>query len=135
MWLRHSITAAKSALHCHACYQNHLNFLANFLKVHPIEISQELQKKHNLWLDLWKRVFHTHPISWTCRTITLLSNDVWYWNFLQPLTFVGVSCLPNFKSIAFTNLKLEIVKVNKLDVCWRPLFANPVTFYIPIEQH
>ena len=75
----------------------------------------------NLWPDSRKGVFHTHPISWTCGTITLLSEDMWSWNFLQPITYVGTSCLPNFKSSAFTNLKLEIVKVSKLDVCGRPL--------------
>ena len=31
--------------------------------------------------------------------------------------------------MAVFNLKLLIVKVGKLDVCGRPLFANPVTYY------
>jgi len=30
--------------------------------------------------------------------------------------------------MAVFNLKLLIVKVNKLDVCGRPLFANPITY-------
>ena len=36
---------------------------------------------------------------------------VWSWNFLQLLSYVGVSCWPNFKSIAFTYLKLKIVDI------------------------
>ena len=88
-----------------------------------------IHNMHEMWPYLWKGVFHAYPISWTCRTITLLSKDVWSWNFLQPLTYVGASCLPYFKSIAFTNLELKIVKVSSLDVCERPLFANPVTNY------
>ena len=54
--------------------------------------------------------------------------DKWSWNFLQSLSYVGTFCWPNFKSVACTNLKLWIVKVGKLDVCGRPLFANPVTY-------
>jgi len=36
------------------------------------------------------------------------------------LLYVGASCKPHFKSIAFTNLKLWIVKACKMDVCRRP---------------
>ena len=81
-----------------------------------------------MWPDLRKGVFHTHPIVQNWKIINLLSNDIWSWNFLQPLTYVGTFCLPNFKSIALSNLTLRIVKVGKLDVCGRPLFANPVTY-------
>jgi len=55
---------------------------------------------------------------------------------LSPTTlhYVGDSCWPYFKSIAFTNLKLQIVKVGKLDVCGRPLFANLVANVIYYDQ-
>ena len=43
------------------------------------------------------------------------------------LTYVGTRCCLNFKGLAVFNLKLLIVKVGKMDVCGRPLFANPVT--------
>ena len=43
------------------------------------------------------------------------------------LQYVGTHCCPNFKAMAVFNLKLLITKVDKLDVCGRPLFANPVT--------
>ena len=39
-----------------------------------------------------------------------------------------------FNSIAFTNLKLQIVKVGKLDVCGRPLFASPITDVVYYDQ-
>ena len=42
-------------------------------------------------------------------------------------THVNTHCCPNFKPTAVFNLKLLIVKVGKLDVCGRPLFANLVT--------
>jgi len=32
------------------------------------------------------------------------------------LSYVGATCQSSFKSIAFTNLKLRIIKVGKLDV-------------------
>jgi len=82
-----------------------------------------------LWPDLRKGVFHTHAILVTWKTVTWLSNNKWSWNFFQPLSYVGTFCWPNFKSVACANLKLWIVKVGKLDVCGRPLFANPVTNY------
>ena len=47
------------------------------------------------------------------------------------LTHVSTLCSANFKFIAFihVHLKLWIVEFGKFDVCWRPLFANPVTYY------
>ena len=43
--------------------------------------------------------------------------------------------LPNFKSIAFTNLiqSYELSKVVNW-MCGRPLFANPVTYIIAIQN-
>ena len=37
-------------------------------------------------------------------------------------------CLLLTKSIDYTNLKLRIIKIGKMDVCGRPLFANLVTY-------
>jgi len=81
-----------------------------------------------MWPDLRKGVFHTHPVLWVWKTITGLSKMIWSWNFLQPLSYVSASCWSNFKLIAFTNWRLWIIKVSNLDVCGRPLFANPVTY-------
>ena len=53
-------------------------------------------------------------------------------NFLYLLTYDGTLCCSNFKGMAVFNLKLLI---GKLDVCGRPLFANPVSYiYICIKM-
>ena len=72
-----------------------------------------------------KGVFYTHPILQAWRTV---SKDIQTWNFLHLLTYVGTHCCPNFKAMAVFNVKLWVVKVSKVDVCGRPLFANPVIF-------
>jgi len=59
-------------------------------------------------------------------------NEIWNRNFPQQLGYVGASCRPNCKSIAFTNLKLHIVIVGKTDVCGRSLFANSVTYTVGV---
>jgi len=52
---------------------------------------------------------------------------------LHVFTYVGTHCCANFKGMAVFNLKLLIAKVSKLDVCGRPLFANPVTYIARIQ--
>jgi len=52
---------------------------------------------------------------------------VWLWNFHIMFYDVLTYLKPNFNSTAHLDGKLWIVKVWKLDVCGRPLFANPVT--------
>ena len=37
---------------------------------------------------------------------------------------------PNFKAVGPTEAELHILKVEKLDVCRRPLFANLVTYIL-----
>ena len=96
--------------------------------------SLSLQTKTHMWPDLRKGVFHTHAILETWKTVTWLSNNKWSWNFFQPFSYVGTFCWPNFKSVACANLKLWIVKVGKLDVCGRPLFANPVTYWLAVTK-
>ena len=49
--------------------------------------------------------------------------------FSPSINYVGSHYSPNFKPITYCNLKLLIIKVSILDVCGRPLFANPVTYY------
>jgi len=49
------------------------------------------------------------------------------------LTYVSTHCCPNFNALAVSNLKLWISKISKLDVCGRPLFANPVTFNAKVQ--
>jgi len=54
---------------------------------------------------------------------------------LHQLTYFGAHCCPNFKGMAVFNLTLLIVKVIKLDVCGKPLFANPVLHaYLAVLQ-
>ena len=114
---------------CCCCCDEHLLCLNNYhiiwlnmwalLKI----VYKHLPTQPVLCLDLWKGAFHMHPIWWTWKTIKSLLKYIWNWNFSQPLSYVGAFCWPNFKSIAFTNLKLQLVKV---DVHGRPIFANPV---------
>ena len=58
-------------------------------------------------------------------------NDKWSWNYLQSLSYVDTFSWPNFKSVyvACTNLKLWIIKVGKVDVWGRPLFANVTSLH------
>jgi len=42
---------------------------------------------------------------------------------------LAVLVLPSDQISAFTDLKLQIIKVGKLDVHGKPLFANPVTYW------
>ena len=84
----------------------------------------------NLWLDLRKGVFHTHPIIQIWRPITYCSSKIEAWNFHHFFILVSTPCTENCKFIAFTHLKLLIVEVGKFDVCGRPFFANPVTFFL-----
>jgi len=81
-----------------------------------------------MWPDLRKGVFHTHPILWTWKPITLWSRKIQAWNFLHLLTYDCNQCWPNLKAIPLPNLMFWFSKVGKLDVCGRPLFANPVTY-------
>ena len=36
--------------------------------------------------------------------------------------------IPSFKAVGLLEAELHILKVEKLDVCIRPLFANSVTY-------
>ena len=38
--------------------------------------------------------------------------------------------LPNFKAVGSTEAELHLLKVEKLDACIRPLFANSVTYHV-----
>ena len=42
--------------------------------------------------------------------------------------------LQNFKAVAQLQAELHLLKVEKLDVCIRPLFANPVTIMVNAIQ-
>ena len=41
-----------------------------------------------------------------------------------------VILLPNFKAVGLIEAELHILKVEKLDACIRPLFANSVTYLL-----
>ena len=88
----------------------------------------KLMFKENLWPDLQKGVFHMHQIVWLWRTITWCCIETSIWNLYHSLHFVNTLYCKNFKSIAFTWLKLWIVEVGNSYVCGRTLFVNPVTF-------
>jgi len=68
-----------------------------------------------MWADLQKGVFHTHPVPWTWRTVTLSSKHIQSWKFTHLLTSVGTQYWPNFKAIAVFNAMLWIFKLDKLE--------------------
>jgi len=55
---------------------------------------------------------------------------VWIWNFQTMFYCVLAYFKPNFNPISYIDEKLWIIKVGKLDVSGRPLFANPVTYKV-----
>ena len=92
---------------------------------------------HNLYHPIWllfvtgfvKRGLPHTSNSLNLMTITLLERKVDICNFFHPLSSVITHFGLNFKPIALHNLWLRIIEVGKLDVCGRPLFTNPVTFF------
>jgi len=57
---------------------------------------------------------------------------LWIWNFHTIFYYILACFTPNFVSIAYSYWELWIIKVWKLDVCGRPLFANLVTYGVEI---
>jgi len=87
-----------------------------------------------------KRVFHMHPIWWPWKTVTSIhyQNYIWNWNVFQPLSYVGAFCWPNLKLIAFTDLKLRLVKVDVRErpiLQIQPLRANLLFHQSPHYSH
>ena len=81
-----------------------------------------------MWLDLRKGVLYTHLIMQLCRGIASFVNKILSWNFASNKYNDRKSYLPNFKAAGQTGAELHIFKVEKMDACIRPLFANPVTY-------
>ena len=75
-----------------------------------------------------KRVLYMHPIVWLRRGITLFVSKLLSWNFLSYKYNDRKILLPNFIAVGQTHTELYSLKVEKLDACIRPLFANLVTY-------
>ena len=84
-----------------------------------------------MWLDLWKGVFHTHPIYQLWWFITLDWYKLLTWNLVSSKCQHSLMAGRNFSSIFYSTAKLWSSKFRELDVCGRPLFANPFTFWHP----
>ena len=82
----------------------------------------------HMWPDLRKGVFHTHPI---CQLWQLITSD---WKELLPWILGSgehhYSWIHGelFRLICYLNTELWSPTFTELDVCGRPLFANPVTY-------
>ena len=85
-----------------------------------------------MWLDLQKGVLYTHPIVWLWSGITSFLSKLLDWNFWSCTGNERTVLLPNFKAVGQTKAELCSLKVEKLDACIRPLFANPVTYTLII---
>ena len=85
-------------------------------------------------LDLRKGVFHTHPIY---QLLKIITSD---WEKLLPSNSVNIDYnhrlidRENFKLVSSLITKLWVSKFIELDVCGRPLFANPVTNFNVIPR-
>jgi len=55
-------------------------------------------KPQALWLDLWKGIFHTHPILWTSRIVT----------------YVGLKVHENLKFSQFINLRMLVLNAMQI---------------------
>jgi len=83
--------------------------------------------KMELWPDLRKGVFHTHPIYQLRRFITLDWYKLLTWNLVSTKCQHGLMIGGSFSSICHSKTKLWHSKCRELDVCGRLLFANSVT--------
>ena len=84
--------------------------------------------KTDMWPDLRKGVFHTHPIYQIWRFLTLDWYKLLTWNFVRSKCQHSLMTGGSFSSICHLIAKLWSPKFRELDACGRPLFANPVTY-------
>jgi len=80
-----------------------------------------------MWLDLQKGVFHTHPFYQLRWFVTSDWQKLLTWNLVSRKHQHRLMTGASFRFICLLITKLWSLKFNKLDVCGRPLFANPVT--------
>jgi len=81
-----------------------------------------------MWPDLRKGVFHTHPVYQLWWFITLDWYKLLTWNLVRSTCQHTLMTRGSFSSIFHSIPKLWSSKFGELDVCGRPLFANPVTY-------
>ena len=81
-----------------------------------------------LWPDLRKGAFHTHPIHQIWQSITSDWKQPFPWNLNSSEYQHRSIDVENFSFVCALKPKLQSSKFIELDVCGRPLFANPVTF-------
>ena len=91
----------------------------------------------NMWPDLRKGVFHTHPIYQLWQSITPDWKKLMTWNLVNSEYQHSLMDGENVRLICYLNTKIWSSKLIELDVCGRPLFANPVTIilYSSETQH
>ena len=69
------------------------------------------------------------------RGITSFVKKILSCNFISNNCNDSKAYFINFKAVGQTRAELHIFKVEKLDACIRPLFANPVTYVGIIYRH
>jgi len=81
-----------------------------------------------MWPDLRKGVFHTHSFYQLRRFVTSDWQKLLTWNLVSGKHQHRLMTGESFRFICLLITKLWSLKFNKLDVCGRPLFTNPVIF-------
>ena len=77
-----------------------------------------------------KRVLYTDLILWLWSSITSFISDLLGQNIQSYKCNDRTVLLPNFKAVGQTQSELHSLKVENLDACIRPLFANSITYYV-----
>ena len=84
--------------------------------------------KLNMWPDLRKGVFRTHTIYQLWQSIPSDWKQLSSWNLESSEYQHRLIDVEYFRFVCALNPKLHSSKFIELDVCGRPLFANPVTY-------
>jgi len=79
-----------------------------------------------MWSDLRKGVFHTHTIYQLQQFITSDPKELLPRNLVSNENQDKCTDGENFRPVWHLNAKLWSSNFKELDVCGRPLFANPV---------
>ena len=88
----------------------------------------------NMWPDLQKGVFRTHPIYQLWWLITFEWKRLLTWNLVKSEHQHSLVDGKSFRLMCFLSTELWFSEFIELDVCGRPLFANPFTYHEVLLQ-
>ena len=100
---------------------------AKMVQIHSFVRNLAQMKLRTQWPSLQKRVLYMHSILWLWRGITSFISELSGQTFQSYKSNDRMVLLPNFKAVGQTQTELHSLKVEKLDACIRPIFANLVT--------